>query len=557
MQPQAMNRAWWQLPEQEEENPSIPDMEMMDPTQPPALPNLRTPLSRLGPPQMESPDVPPNMGGASGPPSMDAASPAPSMPDMDPAAMGRNPAYRAAMVNERMRQDESAPPSGLRNQGYETDKEIAMGHRLQEMKPKPWQQILGGVLSAFPTTRGIDVNPALTRQRKNLALQGQLAEAERKSQIAQGNEESRRDAAETNRVYRESTAESQRQAAEDRRLKFLTDPNLEELPAGAGEPGPNYRGAMDVSGKRYGVLKPEVLAGRKAQAQKAAEQETWLDVPLPLQQKYGLGPKAPHQTIDGAIRLVEAEGRAQEAAALRRELASQTDSTRRYIADQSNATRAAVARPEDRKRGESAALDKVLRAAGGDYQKAISLGYDKVTELAGEHAAKVWEGLTKQSQTQTKIDEGTAQEKQRRDSANTTVEAAKRAIQLIDEVQKTHPNYTGAGIGKRIVSGVRSATSTEPDIFGAADTALESAAALQPGQHGFRSQGALDNFKRALGIDPKTGKATGSREWLRNPEKTKAALREIARFNETLMRNLGKGRQQDAQPPQADPLGIF
>ncbi len=195
------DRPWWELPE-EEDQPVMPQMEM-DPTQPPPQPNLRTPLSRLAPPQMEPPDAPPNMGGAVAPPSMDAAPAREAMPDMD-----RLEAQEQGPSEGGMRQ----PSSRQRVTTPQTTKLISDAQQVMQAKPKPWQQVLGGVLSAFPTTRRIDVHPAITRQRQNLDVQQMLADEERKGQVAQAQEAYHQEATEAAKEGRLASV-AQRMAA--------------------------------------------------------------------------------------------------------------------------------------------------------------------------------------------------------------------------------------------------------------------------------------------------------------------------------------------------------
>jgi hypothetical protein len=200
-----------------------------------------------------------------------------------------------------------------------------------------WRQIAGAALTASPRLahagQMLATNQEAERIGNTLPAYQSAANIERQNRAELSNEAARLDALATNAAYRKSQAENQRVANEDRRIRMMLDPNLEEI-----QPGEAYRGTVDVGGKKMGVIRPEVVAKRTAEAKKSAERETWLDVPKPLQEKYGLGPKAPHQTIDNSIRLIEAEGRAQEASALRRELAQNQEQMRRELAAQSDKT---------------------------------------------------------------------------------------------------------------------------------------------------------------------------------------------------------------------------
>ena len=128
-------------------------------------------------------------------------------------------------------------------------------------------------------------------------------------------------------------------------------------------------------------------------------------------------------------------------------------------------------------------------------------------------------------------------------AAETTGDMAKKASDAIDAFVKAHPDLVGGVAEHPINAGKRKMETwagTEPADIGDVDTALASVAALQPGQHNFRSIQALEEFKRNLGIDPRTGKPDGSRAWLINPEKAKQGLKAVAEFNQKRQRECTK-----------------
>jgi len=213
-------------------------------------------------------------------------------------------------------------------------------------------------------------------------------------------------------------------------------------------------------------------------------------------------------------------------------------------------------RPPNEAAQKGQAINRAFVDSGNDWNKVLdNVRAGKYTDYAGdiaEHAQKM---------TQLKPD---AQRKVV--AADTTAQQVQAAIDGIDEVTKAHPDLVGPvtqhplnALNRR----VQTFAGSEPADVGTVDSILETAAALQPGQHNFRSIGALADFKKSLGIDPRTGKADGSRAWLANPEKAKAALKAVLDFNQRLkdntLKEAGQGSRQVAPntaPAQADPLGI-
>jgi hypothetical protein len=205
---------------------------------------------------------------------------------------------------------------------------------------------------------------------------------------------------------------------------------------------------------------------------------------------------------------------------------------------------------------EKLAVDSAIRdaynRAGGDWNRVLtnarSMQYGNYNSDIADHAQKM---TTLPTDAQRKVA-----------AADTTVDQVQRAIQAIDEVTKTHPELVGPVTQHPInalTRKVETLAGSEPPDVGATDSILETAAALQPGQHNFRSIGALAEFKKALGIDPRTGKADGSRAWLQNPAKAKAALQQVADFNQRLKENTisasGKGTPIN-NVPKPDPGGF-
>lgn len=217
----------------------------------------------------------------------------------------------------------------------------------------------------------------------------------------------------------------------------------------------------------------------------------------------------------------------------------------RQIASQHQALHVTV--NSDKKNLQSA-INDAYRAAGGDWQKVADNARAGNVEPAfaadiAEHAEKL---LKLPPTQQTKVT-----------AADTTIDTAQKAIAAIDAFTKAHPNLTGSVLDHPMNAGVRKLetwSGTEPADIGAVDTLLESVAALQPGQHGFRSAEAAENFKKSLGIDPRTGKSDGSRAWLINPQKAIEGIKQLADFNTNLRDNTLKNAGRT--PAKADPAGI-
>lgn len=206
------------------------------------------------------------------------------------------------------------------------------------------------------------------------------------------------------------------------------------------------------------------------------------------------------------------------------------------------------------KRAQRAAMNAAFQAAGGDWNKVMDNA--RAGKVDPNYATDIFD----QAEKMTKLP-GDAQ--RRVASADATSDQVNTAVQAIDEFTKSHPDLVGSGFADPVTGikrWIETKTGTEPPEIGAVDAALESAAALQPGQHNFRSVQALSEFKKALGIDPRTGKADGSRAWLVNPAKAKSALKSVADFNQRLKQDIQRtGGQIPTGPPagtKRDPLGI-
>lgn len=206
---------------------------------------------------------------------------------------------------------------------------------------------------------------------------------------------------------------------------------------------------------------------------------------------------------------------------------------RKVLADM--ATQKKSERPErqptstDEKRILNRALNDEFTKAGGDWN--LVLENARSGKLSNpDFAAEIADHAEKMAKLPNEAQRKVA-------AADTTVDQVQRAIAAIDEAVKAHPELIG-GVMEHPINALTRKTETvmgtEPADIGAVDSILETTAALQPGQHNFRSVGALGEFKKALGIDPRTGKPDGSRAWMINPEKAKAALQGVADFNQRL-----------------------
>jgi hypothetical protein len=222
------------------------------------------------------------------------------------------------------------------------------------------------------------------------------------------------------------------------------------------------------------------------------------------------------------------------------------------------------------KSAEESATDAVLSAYQGDWAKVKAAGYDAVKNIAGIHAPKIWDTAgkavaagAKEQRADTKANQLPPAAARVTAAADSTIQQSQHAISLLGQMLKKNPSYFGPTLSMAELKRKYSDWNrTEPPEFGAVDTALESVMALQPGQHQFRSAAALDQFKRAAGIDPRTGKIS-SREWLKNPRKIIQGLRELSNFNANLKANTIKASGKNpapggAQPPAGvDPLDHY
>lgn len=193
---------------------------------------------------------------------------------------------------------------------------------------------------------------------------------------------------------------------------------------------------------------------------------------------------------------------------------------------------------EDDKRALRKATNDAFRAAGGDWNRVMEMA--RAGLVNPDFASDIFDQAEKMSKLP-------ADAQRRVASADATSDQVNVAVQAIREFVASHPDLVGSGI-KDPVTGIKRWAETklgiEPADIGAVDAALESAAALQPGQHNFRSIQALSEFKKALGIDPRTGKADGSRAWLVNPEKAIGALQGVSNFNQSLKQNIQRAGHQ-------------
>ncbi|HXI85269.1 MAG TPA: hypothetical protein VNL17_14405 [Verrucomicrobiae bacterium] len=193
---------------------------------------------------------------------------------------------------------------------------------------------------------------------------------------------------------------------------------------------------------------------------------------------------------------------------------------------------------QQEKISENRAINQAFNDAGGDWNKVLDNvragKYPDYGSQIADHAQKM-----------AKLPSDSAR---RVASADATVDQVKEAIDAVKRFTTAHPDLVGPAINptnpmqshplNALTRRAVTAAGAEPADIGEVDTALESALALQPGQHNFRSQSALDNFKKAAGVDPRTGKADGSRGWLVNPDKVISALQGISDFNQKLKRDI-------------------
>lgn len=198
------------------------DREIDENGNPVGPPPMRPPMRRDdGPPPPPMQQVPPP------PPMMQQAPPMPPRPAQEmpepptPERMPPPPQQQmeappqmaiGSAAPPEMSMGPPQPPRPQRVQTAQTDKLIQDAQRVQQEKPKWWQQALGAALSISPRTRGIDVHPNITRHRQELGTQQMLADEERKGQVAQSNEELKRDTLDTNAEYRRGMV-ANRQAA--------------------------------------------------------------------------------------------------------------------------------------------------------------------------------------------------------------------------------------------------------------------------------------------------------------------------------------------------------
>lgn len=373
----------------------------------------------------------------------------PSISPEGPPELGRDPMFRRGLIAAREQTDAPPPLSRPRfgegpiSQEYQ---QAALDYAKRAGEKTPlWRNLVGGTMAAFRPTRplaGRVLHPGLEQAEERMKGLKGAADEERLQQQAQSNEDIKRANQEALTASRQAADDARQQAAEDRRIKLLTDPNLEEAsPTGA------YRGTVDVGGKKLGILPPEVVAGRRKTAEKEAELASWMDVPQVLQQKYGLQPKAPHQTIDNVIRIMEAEGRAQEAAALRREIADKDAQLRRDLANQADATRrdlSAASNQTRREISENARENKPPTAAQSTvatYAARLKKSNEILEKISQSFGERSWNKAMPDWASFLRTDAGQSFDQAERDFINATLRRESGAVINPDEFRNARQQY--------------------------------------------------------------------------------------------------------------------
>ncbi len=197
----------------------------------------------------------------------------------------------------------------------------------------------------------------------------------------------------------------------------------------------------------------------------------------------------------------------------------------------------------DDKRALQQAINQAFEQAGGDWRKVAENARSGNVNPA--YSADIFDHAEKLSKLP-----GPAAT--RFTSAEATQLQAQKAVDDIKQFVASHPEMIGSGF-KDPITGItrwfKTKAGIEPPEIGAVDSALESVAALQPGLHGFRSLQSEVSFKHSLGIDPRTGKADGSRAWLVNPDKAISAIQDgLVDFNQTLKNSIERANGMAPTP---------
>jgi hypothetical protein len=139
--------------------------------------------------------------------------------------------------------------------------------KLDEKVPT-WRKALAAVLSVSPRLHGISAaigGPTEEhRQQMRAQIANQMGDDERALAQQRALEGYRNEQAETNRINRESQATTRKEGLEDRKLKILTTPQLEEITSKSDMS--TFSGTVSIGGKQYGVIKQDVMEQRKRTA---------------------------------------------------------------------------------------------------------------------------------------------------------------------------------------------------------------------------------------------------------------------------------------------------
>lgn len=276
-----------------------------------------------------------------------------------------------------------------------------------------------------------------------------------------------------------------------------------------------------------------------------------VNVATPAYMKKELGDDLPDRlpinVLDTYANLIGRKNVADQNNATKLGIADTQSEWRKYVADQNNTTKELIAALRPNPTSDKIATNNAIRGAFqkyGDWNKvkaAAAQGeFGPYSSDIFDHAEKV-----------TKLP-GTMQNKV--DTAATSIDQVKNAIEAVKNFAAQHPDLIGSGYTHPIVGVKRlweQKMGTEPDDIGNVDSALNSVAAMQPQQHGFRGTAALEEFKKSTGIDLRTNRYdSGDRAWLINPGKTIQALQSIANFNDKLKQNILNGGKGSSNTPQ-------
>lgn len=272
------------------------------------------------------------------------------------------PQFQPATQPEAMLPPDFIPPEMYTTEGYGADTSLPMPRAPTPLtetqkynqavaaplpappKPKWWQRALAGgigALQGYAAGGGrVNIRPGqgtegiLGIPQYQERLQRHMQDLEQKRQAAQLELQGQ----ETQRREQEGKQRAE-MAGLDRQIRLGA---MEAEPLGDGETvEPEDFTVFEAGGKKY----KRPTAGRQARLKKEAEVAGYIEIPTTIAQNLRLpvGTKIPPTDLDAYVRMFEAQGRAEEAANLRREIAAMHAQSRSDIASADRKSRETIA----------------------------------------------------------------------------------------------------------------------------------------------------------------------------------------------------------------------